>query len=199
MLHKASILACLLLAACDGAAMNTPASGPRDGAADSGAGLAATDAVCSFSPDQGAVCNGGQNEPGLTATSVNNEGLVGNSTSGRGVYGSSIGLEGGYFSSTNGDGLLAYTVNGYAAHFTGGRGVVIDAPGVAGSCALTANGPVEASLPAAASGVIPVCGTLDTATGLYTLTKCDDRLDKLEAQVAALMARLGLSADAGTD
>jgi hypothetical protein len=30
-----------------------------------------------------------------------------------------------------------------------------------------------------------------------TLTKCDGRLEKLEAEVAALMARLGV--DAGTD
>jgi hypothetical protein len=58
------------------------------------------------------------------------------------------------------------------------------------------------ALPAAATGVIPVCGTLDAPSGLFTLTKCDDRLDKLEAEVAALQARLdGLTAgaDAGAD
>jgi hypothetical protein len=147
-------------------------------------------------PDNGTICNGGDNGPGLTAMSGNNEGLIGNSVQGRGVYGSSVGSEGGYFSSTNGDGLLAYSENGYAGHFTGGRGVVIDPPGVSGALALTASGPVRVGLPAASQGVVPVCGTLDTASGLFTLTKCDDRLDKLEAEVAALMARLG-SADAG--
>jgi hypothetical protein len=152
--------------------------------------------------DNGTVCSGGDNGPGLTGMSTNNQGLIGNSINGRGVYGSSLESEGGYFSSTDGDGLLAYSVNGFAGHFTGGQGVVIDTPQVTGAPALTANGAARVALPAAAPGVIPVCGTLDTASGLFTLTKCDDRLDKLEATVAALQARLDSltgGADAGAD
>jgi hypothetical protein len=59
------------------------------------------------------------------------------------------------------------------------------------------HGAVEVGLADAGTGVIPVCGALDATTGLVTLTKCDGRLEKLEAEVAALMARLGV--DAGTD
>jgi hypothetical protein len=155
--------------------------------------------MCASSAADGTVCSGGDNQPGLTAVSVNNQGLIGNSQKGRGVYGTSLESEGGYFSSTDGDGVLAYSVNGYSGHFTGGRGVFIDPPGAAGAPALAVNGPVRLALPAAAAGVIPVCGTLDPASGLFTLTKCDDRLDKLEAEVAALEARLGVTpSDGGT-
>jgi hypothetical protein len=152
--------------------------------------LAAEVMPCTSSDSDGVVCNGGVDLPGVSGLSKDNEGVIGSSTNGRGVYGASVSLEGGYFSSTDGDGLLAYTLNGYSGHFTGGRGVIIDAPGVAGSPALTANGPARVALPAAAPGVVPVCGVLDTASGLFSLSKCDDRLDRLEAQVAALTARL---------
>jgi hypothetical protein len=193
--HKA-ILFVLALAACDGsaAAGGTSARADASSAESAAAGAAA---LCVTSDEDGTTCSGGDNTPGLTGISVNNQGLIGNSIKGRGVYGSSMESEGGYFSSTDGDGLLAYSVNGYAGHFTGGQGVTIDPPGVTGAVALTANGPARIALPAASGGVIPVCGTLDAATGLFTLTKCDDRLDKLETEVAQLMARLG-SADAGT-
>jgi hypothetical protein len=148
------------------------------------------------SDGNGPVCSGGDNEPGLTGESINNQGLIGNSQHGRGVYGSSASSEGGYFSSTDGDGLLGYSLNGFSGHFTGGKGVMMDPPTAAGSPALTVNGKVQLALPAATTALIPVCGTLDPTSGLFTLVKCDDRLDKLEAEVAALEARLG-SADAG--
>jgi hypothetical protein len=190
--HKASFFL-LAFAACDGGATANGVSAPAD-ASQGAPALAA--GVCASTPSEGTVCSGGDNDPGLTGTSVNNEGLIGNSIKGRGIYGSSLEREGGYLSSTEGDGLLAYSVNGFSGHFTGGRGVVIDAPGVAGAPALSASGPARVALPAATAGVVPVCGTLDTASGLFTLTRCDDRLDRLEAEVAALMARLG-SEDAG--
>jgi hypothetical protein len=196
---RASILLCFALAACDASSGAVGARTSNDAAAESGnAGTAET---CSSSASDGTVCSGGDNQPGLTAMSVNNQGLIGNSQKGRGVYGTSLESEGGYFSSTDGDGVLAYSVNGFSGHFTGGRGVLIDPPGAVGAPALTANGPVRLALPAAASAVIPVCGTLDPASGLFTLTKCDDRLDKLEAEVAALEARLGVTpapSDGGT-
>jgi hypothetical protein len=184
------IVASLAFAACDASTMGGASAQADAGSAPAGAGL------CSVSADDGTVCSGGDNGPGLTATSVNNQGLIGNSIKGRGVYGSSIESEGGYFSSTDGDGLLSYSVNGYAGHFTGGRGVFIDPPQVADAPALTASGPARVALPAAPSGVIPVCGTLDAASGLFTLTKCDDRLDKLEAEVAALKAQINGAAGA---
>jgi hypothetical protein len=190
----------LVLAACDAGTNGGRVSTVVDASplsasssADSG-----TLVLCTTSPEEGTVCNGGENGPGLTAQSVNNEGLIGDSIKGRGVYGSSVAIEGGYFSSTNGDALLGYSQNGYAGHFTGGRGVIVDAPGIGGSPALTANGPALVALLSADAGVVPVCGSLDTASGLFQLTKCDDRLDKLEAEVAVLMARLG-PADAGAD
>jgi hypothetical protein len=152
--------------------------------------------LCSASGGSGTVCSGGDNEPGLTGQSTNNQGLIGNSQHGRGVYGSSSSSEGGYFSSTDGDGVLGYSLNGFSGHFTGGKGVMMDPPSASGSPALTVNGKAQLALPAASAAVIPVCGTLDAASGLFTLVKCDDRLDKLEAEVAALKARLG-PADAG--
>ena len=193
---RRAIFACLALAACEAGANGGDVSARGD-ASDGTAAPAGGALVCTASAGDGVVCSGGDNAPGLTGQSNNNEGLVGDSVKGRGVYGSSLSSEGGYFSSTNGDGVLAYSVNGYAGHFTGGAGVCIDPPGVAGAPALTANGAARVALPAASSGVVPVCGTLDPASGLFTLTKCDDRLEKLEAEVAALMARFG--ADAGTD
>jgi hypothetical protein len=197
--HRASFFACLALAACDAGTNAGGASARADGAdASAGPASSAGANVCPSSAVNGTVCSGGENGPGLTGTSVNNEGLIGNSIKGRGVYGSSLDSEGGYFSSTDGDGLLAYSASGYAGHFTGGRGLLIDQPGVAGAPALTASGAARIALPPAAPGVVPVCGTLDAASGLFTLTKCDDRLDRLEAEVAALMARLGVP-DAGAE
>jgi hypothetical protein len=193
LIHRASFFVCFALAACDAGAMNGGVSAPADASTP-----AAAAGTCASTSADGTVCAGGDNGPGLTGMSVNNQGLIGNSIKGRGVYGTSLESEGGYFSSTDGDGVLAYSVNGYAGHFTGGLGVAIDAPGVAGAPALTASGPARVALPASSPGVIPVCGTLDPASGLFTLTKCDDRLDRLEAEVAALMARLG-PADAGAD
>jgi len=173
------VLAIGLLAGCGAA--HPAASG--DGAAPA--------ALCTTMEGMGTICNGGSNNPGLTGTSENNQGLIGSSTNGRGVYGSSVASEGGYFSSTDGDGMLAYTVKGYAGHFTGGRGVQIDPPTVATDHALTVNGKARLALADAPAAPIPVCGTLDPTSGLVTLTKCDDRLDRLEAKVAALEARLG--------
>jgi len=188
-------LVCLALAACD-AGMNAGGVSSK-GDASAGAAAMVGAELCSESVDDGTVCTGGDNGPGLTGMSVNNQGLIGNSQMGRGVYGSSLTSEGGYFSSTDGDGVLGYSVNGYSGHFSGGKGVTIDSLQVEGAPALTANGPARLALPAAAAGVVPVCGTLDAASGLFTLSRCDDRLDKLEARVAALEARLGAS-DAGT-
>jgi hypothetical protein len=191
-------LVCLAFAACD-AGMN---AGGVSAKADASAGAVATTGaeLCSVSADDGTVCSGGDNGPGLTGMSVNNQGLIGNSQMGRGVYGSSLSSEGGYFSSTDGDGVLGYSVNGYSGHFSGGKGITIDNLQVPNAPALAANGAVMLALPAAAAGVIPVCGTLDAASGLFTLTKCDDRLDKLEAEVAALKARLdGAGVDAGAE
>jgi hypothetical protein len=189
---RACLPVVFVLAACEGAA--TTGASPGDGAT----AVAVAGELCAVTSADGTVCAGGVNGPGLTGTSVNNQGLIGSSTKGRGVYGSSLTSEGGYFSSTDGDGLLAYSLNGFSGHFTGGRGIAIDTPGVSGAPALTANGPARVALATGAPGVIPVCGTLDPASGLFTLVKCDDRLDRLEAEVAALQARLG-SADAGAD
>jgi hypothetical protein len=186
-------LACLPLLACDDAASSGNATAPLDGSTPPATGA---QEACSESSGNGTVCNGGDNEPGLTGQSTNNQGLIGNSQHGRGVYGISASSEGGYFSSTDGDGVLGYSLNGFSGHFTGGKGVMMDPPMASGSSALTVNGNAELALAPAAAAVIPVCGTLDPASGLFTLVKCDDRLDKLEAEVAALKARLG-PADAG--
>ena len=185
------------LSAC--AAATTPSGAmlmdtEEAGVAEADAGTA--DASCAYVPSEGLVCAGGDNGVGVTGTSVNNEGLVGTSMNGRGVYGSSMTSQGGYFSSTSGDGLLGYSMSGFSGHFTGGNGVMIDPPGPAASAALTVNGPARLALAAAPATVVPVCGALDQTSGLFTLTKCDDRIDKLEAEVAALQARLG-PADAG--
>src|SRR5579862_3747730 len=185
----------LTLAACDAGA---PSSKAPPLLAGTSASSDAGDALCTSSPGEGTVCSGGQNAPGLTGISVDNEGLVGNSTNGRGVYGTSLSTQGGYFASTSGDGLLAYSTSGFSGHFTGGLGVMIDPPLSGGGPALTVGGPARFALPAAAPGVVPVCGVLDETSGLFTLAKCDDRLDRLEAEVAALQARLGLT-DAGAD
>jgi hypothetical protein len=91
--------------------------------------------------------------------------------------------------------LLAYSTHGFAGHFTGGRGVVIDPAGVAGAVALAVNGPTRIALAAATTNGVPVCGSLDPDSGLFTLGRCDDRLARLETDVAALKARL---ADAGS-
>jgi hypothetical protein len=187
----ACVLTGLGLAGCDSAPGASPiADGGSDAASDAGA------ALCTAGPNEGTVCSGGENAPGLTAQSVNNQGLIGDSVNGRGVYGSSIASEGGYFSSTDGDGLLAYSTNGYSAHFTGGRGVIIDPPGPTAVAALSINGSERVALPAAATSAVPVCGTLDQASGLFTLGSCVDRFAALEARIAALEARLG-TADAG--
>jgi hypothetical protein len=194
---RAFIPLCLVLAACDGAGGAGGARASDDAAVEFGP-VAAT-ALCSSNDSDGTVCSGGDNLPGLTALSVNNEALIATSQKGRGVYGTSLESQGGYFVSTDGEGLLAYSVNGYSGHFTGGRGVFIDPPGDASAPALAVNGSARLALPAATPGVIPVCGTLDPVSGLFTLTKCDDRLDKLEAEVAALEARLGIApSDGGT-
>jgi hypothetical protein len=190
---RLACLACLPLLACDGATSSGGVAAPADGATPSATGAQQT---CAESSGNGTVCSGGDNEPGLTGQSINNQGLIGNSQHGRGVYGSSDSSEGGYFSSTDGDGVLGYSLNGFSGHFTGGKGVMMDPPMAAGGPALTVNGEARVGLAAAPGAVIPVCGTLDPASGLFTLVKCDDRLDKLEAEVAALKARLG-SADAG--
>ena len=188
--RRAWFLACFALAACEAGGATTGGAESPQGVPPQMDGSTAEAGICTTSAADGTLCSGGDNGPGLTGESVNNQGLIGNSVKGRGVYGSSISSEGGYFSSTDGDGLLAYSFSGYSGHFTGGRGVLIDPPGAADAPAVTVNGPALLALPAAASGVIPVCGTLDAASGLFTLSKCDDRLDKLEAEVAALKARL---------
>jgi hypothetical protein len=190
-----------LILAVSGAAAGCDATSPAGAnipvhqGADGGAGAGeAGGAPCALIGGQGTVCTGGANEPGITGTSVNNQGLVGSSMNGRGVYGTSLASEGGYFSSTDGDGLLAYSTKGFSGRFTGGRGVVIDPPGLAGAVALAVNGPTRTALVAATAGGVPVCGSLDAESGLFTLGRCDDRLARLEADVAALKARL---ADAG--
>jgi hypothetical protein len=192
LIFRSLTLALLALTACDAA--GPPASPGAAQASDD----AATDGPCTFVPGQGAVCSGGDNGPGVTGVSTNNQGLIGDSMNGRGVYGSSFTSQGGYFSSQSGDGLLGYSETGFSGHFTGGTGVMIDPPmsASAGGPALTVNGQARFALPTAPAGVVPVCGVLDPASGLFTLTRCDDRLDRLEAEVAALEARLG-SADAG--
>jgi hypothetical protein len=184
------LIGCLALAACDGGAPGGATSNAGAAGSSSADAGAASAVACSSTADDGVVCSGGDNGVGLTAMSVNNQGLIGNSQKGRGVYGTSISSEGGYFSSTDGDGLLAYSTNGFAGHFTGGRGITIDAPLVAGAPALTANGAARLALPAAPSDAKPVCGTLDEASGLFTLGSCADLLAPLEARVAALEARL---------
>jgi len=172
---------CVTLVACDAAAPSA--------SADAGASTT-VGSLCTSSAADGTLCSG-DNGPGLTGESVNNQGLIGNSIKGRGVYGSSISSEGGYFSSTDGDGLLGYSTNGFSGHFTGGKGVVVDAPGVAGAPALSVAGSVEVTLGAAPAGSVVVCGTLDPTSGLFTLTKCEDRIAALEARIAALEGRVG--------
>lgn len=173
---------------CDGAA----AAGASVSGVDAGADVFSSvnaDERCATAVGQGTVCSGGRNDPGITGTSLNNQGVVGNSTSGRGVYGSSVRSEGGYFSSTDGDGVLAYSANGFAGHFVGGRGVIIDPPSVGGA-ALAVSGMTRTGLGAAGVRAVPVCGALDAESGLFTLSKCDDRLDRLEADVSALKTKL---------
>ena len=157
----------LALAACDAGAPSSKAP-PQLAGTSAALDAGAADVLCTSSPGEGTVCSGGQNAPGLTGISVDNEGLVGTSTNGRGVYGTSLSTQGGYFASTNGDGLLAYSTSGFSGHFTGGLGVMIDPPLSGGGPALTVGGPARFALPAAAPGVVPVCGVLDQASGLFT-------------------------------
>src|SRR5882672_7850435 len=156
-LRRACLLGCFALFACEGGTMPGQAAAGMDAASTpppSGQEACVSDG-------NGPVCSGGDNEPGLTGESINNQGLIGNSQHGRGVYGSSASSEGGYFSSTDGDGILGYSLNGFSAHFTGGKGVMMDPPTAAGSPALTVNGKVQLALPVATTALIPVCGTLD--------------------------------------